>query len=755
MAPINRRTFLHRSLLTSGAALATGIDTSLGQAADSPVSGPVNDNQQSTDFNATVDFRFSPRDFQSTICFPDDPAKTVVGKWGDLRYDFPSIEGNCPAYGQFGTIVKFSLAGAQEDSWLEQTMEAPGIPILHTIVNRPAAIMELVAFASRRQQEGRVDNVLLEIRARDRDVAAAPLVRIRSCQSYRVGSKSGIVTEVLRGPEDSPWMVAIPLENQTNDSQWFLEEGGFGLMLQHGTATRSRPLRYLFRFPQPGAAIEADASVDPDQLLAEIRSWWRQWQPSQGKVRWSLPSEGGEFLISSARNIQQAREKKEERLVFQVGPTIYRGLWMVDGNFLLEAARYLGFDEDADKGLLAEWKLQVPSGQIIASAGHEHWKDTAIPIFTAVRACELRQDWDLVRRLAPNIGHAIEFLIGLRNEARKSGTPNGSYGLLAPGVPDGGVGGTPNEFTNTLWTLAALRAVARANEHLQLPDLDRAASFYTELRSAFDAAAQAQMVHDERGFNYLPMVLREDPQMQLDAWSRPRPQSSQWALSQAIFPGQVFTKNDPIVNGHIALMQACTQEDVPAETGWQRHDGVWNYNAAFVAEVYLWAGLPAWAHHTFVGFLNHASPLRAWREEQPLQHALLGSDWGDMPHNWASAECIRYLRHMLVLEDDRKLRLLAGLMPVDLRLRQPFSLLASPTRFGRVSLTVEPEGARGWKVHFTREQSSEPPEAVEIPGRIDVGASLSRVEGAAKRGSEPRTVSIDPAVLSWTAYWES
>ena len=756
MTPIDRRTFLQNSFLTSGAAAAliTGIDAPLTRAAGSANPGSARDKRQPA-FDTTVDFRFSPQDFQSTICFPDDPAKTVVGKWGDLRYDFPPIDDIFPGFGQFGTIVEFTLAGGRKDVWVEQKMEAPGIPILHTIINRPSATVELVCFASRREHEGRVDNVLMEIRARNQDVPAAPLVRIRSCRDYRLKPKNGIVTEVLRAPDERPWMIAIPLDSQAHDHDWYLEEGGYCLALEHGTATRNRPLRYFFRIPQPDSAVVAGASVDPEQLLAEVRAWWRQWRPFRGSVQWSLPSVTGDFLTACARNIQQAREQKDGRLVFQVGPTVYRGLWIVDGNFLLEAARYLGFDEEADQGLLAEWKLQVPSGQIIASAGHEHWKDTAIPMFTVVRACELKQDWDLLRKLAPNIGHAIEFLIRLRDETRKGGSPNGSYGLLAPGMPDGGVGDSPNEFTNTLWALAGLRAVARANQQLHLPELDRAAGFYTELRSAFDAAARAQMIHDPRGFAYLPMVLREDPQMQQDAWDRPRPQSAQWALSHAIFPGQVFAQNDPVVAGHIALMQACTQEDIPAETGWLRHEGVWNYNAAFVAEVYLWAGLPALAHRTFIGFLNHASPLHAWREEQPLQHALLGCDWGDMPHNWASAECIRYLRHMLVLEDDRKLRLFAGLVPEDLRERAPFSLLASPTRFGRVSLEAEPSGARGWKVHFSRERTAEPPDTVEVPERIDKGVALARVEGAAKRGAAPGMVSIDPAAVAWTAYWES
>ena len=79
-----------------------------------------------------------------------------------------------------------------------------------------------------------------------------------------------------------------------------------------------------------------------------------------------------------------------------------------------------------------------------------------------------------------------------------------------------------------------------------------------------------------------------------------------------------------------------------------------------MAHVYLWAGIPDWARLTFTGFLNHATQLYCWREEQPIRGSLTADYVGDMPHNWASAECILYLRHMLALEDGQALRLLAG-----------------------------------------------------------------------------------------------
>lgn len=744
MKPINRRTFL-----ASGAAAGVLGGVDLAAALQSSAASPV---PQRSEDNTAVDFRYAPTEWQSTVCFPDDPDKTVVGKWGDLRYDFPSSPFS--GIGEFGTIVEFTLAGMPRSQWVKQSMEAPGVSIVHTLIEQPTASMELIAFATRRAGEGRVDNVLMEIRARSAEVNASPRVRIRSCTGYRLGASSGLANNIFRDQEETPWMVCIP-ENaypQNGDLFWRGAQDGYEFFMEHGTARRDMPLRVLFRLPQKGSLGKVDTDVSGEQLLEETRAWWRNWRPFEGKVAWSLPSAKGDFLVACARNIQQAREVKDGMLVFEVGPTVYRGMWIVDGNFLLEAARYLGYDHAADQGLLSEWTHQVSTGQIIASAGKEHWKDTAIAMFTLVRACELKQDWAMMRQLAPKVGHAIDFLIQLRDQGRKGDSPNGKYGILPPGFADGGMGGIHYEFTNTLWALAGLRAVSRANEKLGLSDLSRAAGFYRELRAAFEAAARDQMVSDPRGFEYLPMLMRQDPAMQLDPWDRPRPQTCQWALSQAIFPGEVFAQDNPVVRGHIALMQACTQEDVPADTGWLHHGGVWNYNAAFVAEVYLWAGLRGWAHRTFTGYLNHASPLHAWREEQPLQDSLLGELWGDMPHNWASAECIRYLRHMLVLEDNRRLRLLEGVLPADLEERRTFAVMETPTRFGRISLEVQPAGLRGWKAHFVR-HAGEAPETVELRGSLAAGAELNRVQGAAMRRGQHGEVSVDPGSSEWTAYW--
>ena len=110
-----------------------------------------------------------------------------------------------------------------------------------------------------------------------------------------------------------------------------------------------------------------------------------------------------------------------------------------------------------------------------------------------------------------------------------------------------------------------------------------------------------------------------------------------------------------------------------------------------------WCGVPAtdWARLTFHGFLNHATPLYCWREEQPLRGALSAHCVGDMPHNWASAECILFLRHTLALEDGGALRLLP---PYDSPKGRGLSGRSDQWYFGLMPLQTGLAGIAG--VHF-------------------------------------------------------
>jgi hypothetical protein len=696
----------------------------------------------------SIDFRYSPANRQATFCFPDDPYKSLVGEDGELRYGF-SRDG--ASINDFQEVVDFSLAGMEADKVIGQKLEAPGIPIIYTRIERPAAFLHLTTFATNRESEGRVDNVIIEILPRSQDsILAVPIVVVRTKKELVV-DKHGNTGALRLGGRDGSLFLLV----NSSLSQSFQSGISHFFALEQCQADPAKPLRYFVRLPQEGQSLEKILAglSQGDDLLKQAQAYWTNWKPSKAPVSVSLPKTFDDFFVASARNIQQAREIKNGKMTFQVGPTCYRGLWIVDGHFILEAARYLGYDLEAQQGLETTWEKQENDGGIFAGGGREHWKDTGIALFTLVRQAELAQDWSYFRQMQPNVLRSISFLKKLRDTARSEGNGNGRYGLLARGFGDGGMGGVRSEFTNTLWVLAGLHAVTESAERLNLSGFEDAKRFYGELRTALFAAARQEMRLHPAGFEYLPMLMKEDPDWNSpDPWIRPKPQMAQWALSQAIYPGLVFERNDPIVNGHVALMQACTKEDVPIETGWLPHEGVWNYNAAFVAHVYLWAGVYDWARQTFIGFLNHATPLYCWREEQPLQGTLVAEYIGDMPHNWASAQCVLFLRHMLALEDGHSLRLLEGISDAELISGEAFSLVSSPTRFGRVNLNLEPLGLKkGWQATFKRETGPNPG-SLEVPFKLGSALQLTKVNGASMTPKGDH-VSITPAASSWTATW--
>ena len=752
MSESTRRKFLHDVSVGLGTAAVANSSPRL--ADTSSLAAPEAENNtssaESVSPSSAIDFRYSPLSWQTAYCYPDDPHKSLIGHRGELRCGHPG-QGGGIAY--FPEVVEFSLLGMEDNQVGAQRLEAPGVPIVHTRLDRAEAFLHITTFATQRAGEGRVDNVILEIEPRiQHKVAAVPLVILKTKREVNLQSTPETAVLRLDNEQAPPFLLSDKSLSRS-------EVGGVQTTYRMKAAVISegQPFRCFLRFPQEGQEVEklTDGLTHPDQLLTEAREYWQNWKPFDGKVSLEFPGPHGDFLVACARNIQQAREVKSGKLTFQVGPTVYRGLWVVDGNFLLEAARYLGYDAAAQDGLEATWQHQEASGAVVAGGGTGFWKGSSIAMFTLVRQAELSQDWSYFRSMQPNVARAVKFLEARRNEAKTDGSVNGRYGILAPGTGDGGLGGIHSEFTNTVWVLAGLKAVTEAMERLGLPDPAGAKQFYAELRSALLAAARQEMRRHPFGFEYLPMVVREDPQWAApNEWDRPRPQGAQWALSHAIYPGLVFAKDDPIVQGHIRLMQACTQEDIPAETGWLPHGGVWNYNAGFVAHVYLWAGLVDWARSTFTGYLNHASPLYCWREEQPVRGSLTADYVGDMPHNWASAECVLYLRHMLALEDGRDLRLLAGVGDFELAGGEPMSVVQSPTRFGRIDLRLEPlDRHDGWRLKFQRGIGPEP-ENVQLPATLGSGWRFDKVVGAEAR-RQGDILLVTPSAASWEVVWRA
>src|ERR1017187_882403 len=74
----------------------------------------------------TVDLRYSPPEWQTAICLPDDPQKSLVEKSGELLYHY-----NKAGRGrEFGTRIAVEVVSIAV--WQTQTLYSPRVPIVQT-----------------------------------------------------------------------------------------------------------------------------------------------------------------------------------------------------------------------------------------------------------------------------------------------------------------------------------------------------------------------------------------------------------------------------------------------------------------------------------------------------------------------------------------------------------------------------------------------------------------------------------------------
>lgn len=381
------------------------------------------------------------------------------------------------------------------------------------------------------------------------------------------------------------------------------------------------------------------------------------------------------LLTSCIRNIYQAREIKNGLPAFQVGPTCYRGLWVVDGSFIMEAITFLGRTNEAREGIKYLMSFQRDDGGIMLINGH--WKETGIALWAIYRHAILtgdkkwlEQNWDKVER-------AVNYILKLK-EIPPTDAPNA--GLIPDGFSDGGLGESVPEYTNIYWTLAGWKAAINAANFLgKTETASRWKNEYDKFYDRFRKAANRDMKTDAFGNKYLPIRMRDNEKIP--------PQKAQWAFLHSVFPGKVFQKDDPLVVGNMAMLKSCEKQGLVIDTGWLK-DGIWTYFGSFYGHSWLWLGESQKAAQTLISFANHASPLMCWREEQmPVGKG--DGVVGDMPHNWASAEFIRLTRNCLVLERDGELHLLEGFLKCWLKPEKTLLLNNVLTEFGTLSLEMQ------------------------------------------------------------------
>ena len=623
-----------------------------------------------------VDFRDAPARWQTAICLPDDPQKSLVDDHGTLLYHY-GRGGH-----EFATRITVRIDGT---TWQKQELVSPRIPIVNTTKSADGLSVVEEAFADTRATTPgmpRSDRILVHLtNTGTAERAVAPRLMVDTTlafewagQSARIDGHDAITTSL--------GMTGVTTEGRTRHA----------IQLDQLTIAPGQSVAFTVTYiagaaapPKPPTVTQAlDAH---DQAIA----WWKIAPLPYDRIQ--IPDAGIQALVdSSIRNIWQAREIKNGMPAFQVGPTCYRGLWIADGAFLLETAAMLGTGDQARNGVAYELTHQQADGRI--QVMEDFSKENGIVLWTCARHARLTRDKAWLESVWPQLRRIAGHIQTLRRQTLTNDTPLDD-GLVPPGMPDGGISGVLPEYTNVYWNMLGLRAYVEAARWLgKTGEADTWQKEYDDFMAAFRKAAARDMRLDAHGTAYLPALMGE-------AGAKELPQRGQWGFCHAVYPGQLFAPGDPVASGTMAMLEATRREGMVYGTGWNA-TGIWTYFASFYGHAWLWLGDGQKAAAALYAFANHAAPILAWREEQ----SLVGEPYrqvGDMPHNWASAEFIRLTTHLLELDRGTELHLLEGLpeawtrpgMRTALdRIATPFGPLTMELRISAdghsANLTVEP-----------------------------------------------------------------
>jgi hypothetical protein len=511
----------------------------------------------------------------------------------------------------------------------------------------------------------------------------------------------------------------VELETETRDVA--IESAGI-----QGTGGKSWSVALDWPSIQPGETrefalvVERFARSAPQRVtvwdsataLKKCVAWWKSNGPCRNVIE--VPDAGVQATVDSClRNIFQARDERNGLPSFHVGPTIYRGLFLADGAFMLELATILNRVDESRAGLEYLKSFELPEGGF--NVIDTYYKENGIAAFAIIRHAQLTHD----RQWLKSNWATIRGCVGRIRELRRN-TPRGAAneGLLPSGAfCDGGVfnNGRPfADYSNVVWCLSGLKwAIAAADWVGELEDAANWQVEFDDFWSHFRQAAAKDMRDDGKGNLYLPVVQGNG--------DNHAPSRGQWAFCHSVYPGGIYPTGDPLVDGNLAMLRDAMVEGVVLDTGWMA-GGLWPYFSSFYAHAVQWIGRGHEVPQLLYDFANHSSPTLVWREEQkPQGHGY--EEVGDMPHNWASAEFLRMILHMLQLDRGEELHLLEGFPEQWSAPGDRTRLRGVRTPFGLIDLEVEgrPDGV-GLSLRF--EDPSYLPSKIFVHGKSWGGVEL-------------------------------
>ncbi len=304
------------------------------------------------------------------------------------------------------------------------------------------------------------------------------------------------------GSPGRPWIVARPRFTRATreGNTWELE-------LPFGTVRADVYVLY-------GGDPRATAARLPD-LDAALKETERYWKTEAGLPfgRITVPDSGIQYVLdASIRDFYQIAERVDRGFQFQPGPSVYRGLWIHDATWDVQAALALSDTASTRACVESMLRFQQADGRIFLSEPFPMMRETPLTLYSLCRYASVSGDIAWLKNRFNDVSAAVGWI--RRTRALTLGDhASATYGLFPPGFTDGGIGGMSAEYGTTFWALTALKSAADAASALGLKDSARSwETLRLDLMKSFRKASARDNRRDSYGNLYLPMRVGDTSQ---------------------------------------------------------------------------------------------------------------------------------------------------------------------------------------------------------------------------------------------------
>ena len=266
-----------------------------------------------------------------------------------------------------------------------------------------------------------------------------------------------------------------------------------------------------------------------------------------------VPDHGIQDLVeASLRGIYQNRDYKNGMPVYQVGPTCYRDVSCADGMFFCEVGMLLGPRKPSDSldlllssqcangRLWMYWDYWKENGLVLGGSCVTRSSPATLPGWR--NAGPTSRAWSASSRSCGGVPNSRPGRAQLRPHARW--LRRRGHRRYAPNTA---------MSSGTWWAAGRRRRGQDAGERRASGRLAAGSRRHGELFP--QGGANATNAETKHGNLYLPNVMGSDGHIAAAA--------GQWAFLQSIFPGKLYERDDPLVQGSLAMLEAAQVEGLP------------------------------------------------------------------------------------------------------------------------------------------------------------------------------------------------